>query len=388
MNFPRISILFFSTIVCFSITSFRHLDHQHIQHKQKLGEQLFNDPSLSRDGTMSCAGCHNSAHAFIDPRPNSTSTAPKSPGAVSLGQDNKSFGDINVPTITYAAFVPEFHFDENEQRFKGGMFFNGRAIDLEDQAKNPFLGKNEMQTTKEAVVSKVKAKYREQLESIYGYTVFESADSAFNSIVDSIGAFERSDQFASFDSKFDRVLAGKEQFTEQEKLGQDLFTSPLKGNCSGCHPVPTTNSSKSESLFTNFAYSNLGIPKNTLARSQNNKGLSFIDEGLFANVEVNDPKFKGVFRTPTLRNIAVTGPYMHNGIFRDLETVVQFYNSRDVPDAKNPETQKPWAAAEVESNKNTKDLGNLKLTEKEVKAIVAFMNTFTDKRYEHLIPNK
>lgn len=101
---------------------------------------------------------------------------------------------------------------------------------------------------------------------------------------------------------------------------------------------------------------------------------------------MNDPGLKGAFRVSSLRNIAVTAPYMHNGVFKNLETVVHFYNTRDVQGALNPETQAPWEPAEVDSTKNVEELGNLGLSSDEENSIVAFLKTLTDERYEHLIP--
>lgn len=357
-----------------------------VESMEALGEKLFNDASLSRDGTQSCASCHDAARAFIDPRFNLTSLDALTPGAVSTGQDDMALGDINTLSAAYAAFVPAFHFDAGEGLFKGGLFFNGRAADLVEQAKQPFENPLEMQTTREDVVAKVKAKYPETLRGLFGEDVFDTTESAFEAIAESIAAFERTERFSTFDSKFDKVLKGEAAFTLEEQRGLDLFTAEDKGNCAACHPVPTLQSSKADSLFTDFTYDNLGVPKNVLVRTQNGKGADFVDNGLFDNPKVDDPELKGAFRVSSLRNIAVTAPYMHNGVFRNLETVVHFYNSRDVAGALNPETQAPWAAAEIDATKNVDELGDLGLTDAEVKAIVAFLNTLTDERYEHLIP--
>jgi len=356
-----------------------------IPSKESLGEKLFNDVSLSREGTQACASCHDASHAFIDARVNLTSSTSTSVGGVSTGQDKISLGDINAPSIAYAAFVPDFHFDKAEGLYKGGLFLNGRALNLLEQAKQPFLNPLEMQTTKEKLVAKVKENYRVPFEYIYGGDVFKSVDGAFTAIADSIAHFEKTTFFSSFDSKFDKVLEGSEAFSKQEKLGKTLFEDEKKGNCAACHPVPLRSTSKQDSLFTDFSYDNIGAPKNSLVRSLNGKSSQFVDEGLFNNPKVNDPALKGAFRVSSLRNIAVTGPYMHNGVFNNLETVVKFYNTRDVPGSLNPETNKPWRAAEIKSTKNTEELGDLGLTDQEVGAIVAFLRTLTDQRYESLI---
>ncbi len=357
-----------------------------IDSKVSLGEKLFNDVSLSRDGTQSCATCHDINHAFIDPRINKTSADSQTPGAVSLGQDDIALGDRNTPSAAYMAFVPEFHFDDAEGLFVGGQFLDGRASNLVEQAKQPFLNEVEMQTTKEDVVAKVQEKYRASFEALYGADIFDDTERAFNAVADSIAEFEKTDVFAPFDSKFDRVLRGETTFTDTEQRGHDLFVAEDKANCAACHPVPDINSSKQDSLFTDFTYDNLGVPKNTVVRANNGKGMSFIDNGLFDNEAVDDTELKGAFRVSSLRNIAVTGPYMHNGAFKNLSTVVHFYNSRDVAGALNPETNAPWETSEVDATKNTEELGDLGLTDQEINDIVAFMRTLTDERYEHLMP--
>lgn len=354
--------------------------------KTHLGKQLFNDVSLSKNGTQSCATCHNIDHSFIDLRNNQTSATPNAPAAVALGQDGKSLGDINVPAITYASFVPDFHFDQEDGDglYKGGLFLDGRAKNIIEQAKQPFLNPIEMQNTTEGVVSVVKKKYSKQFQKIYGEAVFATTDSAFNAIADAISTFEKTETFASFDSKFDQYLQGKIALSEQEKLGLELFKDEEKGNCAACHPVPEKEQSRSEQLFTDFSYDNLGVPKNILVRHHNQKPENFVDNGLFNNPNVNDESLKGAFRVSSLRNIAVSSPYMHNGVFQNLKTVVEFYNSRDVLGAKNPETQKPWRMAEIDATKNTEELGDLKLNDDNIDAIVAFLQTLTDKRYQHL----
>ncbi|HIO96392.1 MAG TPA: methylamine utilization protein MauG [Leucothrix sp.] len=366
---------------------------QNTASKAKLGEELFNDDSLSRDGNQSCATCHNPEHAFIDDRNNPTSHDDSTPGSVSEGQDDTALGDRNTPTATYAAFIPDFHFDasEDDGLFKGGQFLDGREKNLQGQAGQPFLNPVEMQTTKADVVAKVKNKYGNSMRENYGDDIFNTTDKAYDAITDSIAKFEKTEEFAPFDSKFDRVLKGNDAFTSLEAKGLELFKAEDKGNCAACHPVPTALSSKEDSTFTDFTYDNLGVPRHDIVRSLNNnngKGFDddFVDNGLFENPAVNDPELKGAFRVSTLRNIAVTAPYMHNGVFKDLKTVVHFYNTRDVDGAINPETWDEWRASEVDVTKNTEELGDLKLTDHEKDALVAFMKTLTDSRYEHLIP--
>lgn len=360
-------------------------NYEDIELKQYLGEQIFNDASLSKDGTQSCASCHEASRAFIDPRINATSLNENIPGAVSLGQDDITLGDINSPSIAYVAMTPEFHFDEEAGVFKGGILLNGRTPNVLVQARLPFLSTLEMQTTEAEVVAKVEDSYGELMKYLYGDDVFDSVATAFDAVADAIAEFEKSDQLATFDSKFDKALAGDVLLSDTEQQGLELFMDEEKGNCAACHPVPTADSLDVDSLFTDFGYTNLGVPKNSLVRSLNGKGLRFVDEGLFDNAEVTDVDLKGAFRVVSLRNVAVTPPYMHNGAFGDLETVVHFINSRDVPGALNPETGLPWQAAEVDATKNTDQIGDLGLQAEEVSAIVAFLKTLTDERYESFI---
>ncbi len=216
-----------------------------------------------------------------------------------------------------------------------------------------------------------------------GY-IFDDTGAAFDAIADVIAAFERSDAFAPFDSRFDHYLRGELELTAGERRGLSLFEDERKGNCAACHPVPGADSARAESLFTDFSYDNLGVPTNTRVRSLNGKPPGHADRGLLNNPRVDDPELSGAFRVSSLRNVAVTAPYMHNGVFSELETVVHFYNSRDVAGAINPETGMPWEPAEVGDTRNTEELGDLGLTEEEVDDIVGFLRTLTDSRNESL----
>lgn len=345
--------------------------------KSELGELFFNDTSFSLTRTQSCATCHNPDQAFIDTRSNSVS------GAVSLGDNNSSLGDRNTPMITYSSFSPTFA--ERGNGFVGGQFFDGRAADLVEQAKHPFLNPVEMQMPDVAsVIERINENetYVEQLKALYGSTVFDDNDTAFTAMADAIATFESSSIFAAFDSKFDTSGRGRRattELTDEEREGQRLFR---QNRCTSCHRDRGGNS-----LFTNFEYENIGIPKNEAVRALNGKQSEFVDLGLSDNPNIDDDNQDGKFKVPSLRNIAVTAPYMHNGKFQNLATVVHFYNTRDVSGAINPETGLVWESAEVEDNKVAGNrVGNLGLSDAEEAAIVAFLETLTDNRYESLIP--
>ena len=341
-----------------------------------LGEKLYHDTSLSKDRTMSCATCHSIDNAFIDPRSTNMELG------AALGDDMTSIGDRNPPTAAYAKFILRFHFDEVEGLYIGGQFLDGRATDLTEQAKGPFLNPVEMNMPDEAsVIARVKENetYVEAFKEIYGDDIFNDTQKAYEALAESIAKFEKSSTFSPFSSKYDKALKGEAVLTDQETRGLALFNG--KANCHACHPADG-----SQAHFTDFTYDNLGVPVNHALRDANGKRDDYVDNGLYDNPQVTDPGLKGAFRVSTLRNIAVTGPYMHNGVFKDLETVVHFYNTRDVEGAINPETGEAWEKGEVEINKNSSELGDLKLTQEEEKDLVAFLKTLTDEEYEHLVP--
>ena len=340
--------------------------------KQSLGESFFNDKSLSLTRNQSCGSCHNPDHAFIDDRDNGID------GAVSAGDDGFSLGDRNSPMVAYAIFSPEF---ANDGEYIGGQFFDGRASNLIEQAKGPFLNPVEMQMPSEsAVVDRIleNSNYISQMQSIYGDNVFDDPSNAFNALADAIAAFETSAEFQSFDSRFDRIKAGQANFTAQEAQGERLFRD---ARCTSCHDDRGNNP-----IFTDFRYENIGVPKNSDARIANGLGLAHVDHGLLDNPTVNSTGEDGKYKVSSLRNIAVTGPYMHNGVFQNLKTVIHFYNTRD-SGGTNPETGAPWEASEVTANRvGGARVGNLGLSDSEEDAIVAYLETLTDDRYETLIP--
>ena len=343
--------------------------------KVTLGEELFHDTSFSLDETMSCATCHALNNAGVDPDGNTHDGG-------SLGDDGVSIGDRNAPTTMYAKLIPNFHFDATEGLYVGGQFWDGRAGDLKAQAKGPFLNPGEMNMpSAEAVIERVKENkdYIRMFKIIYGGDIFKNTDKAYDALADSIAEFERSKVFVPFNSQFDKYLKGNAELTPQEANGLALFNG--KAQCFACH---TSEGQKPE--FTDYTYDNIGVPVNTKLRIANGVGIDHVDEGLLGNTQVTDEGLKGAFKVSTLRNIAVTGPYMHNGVFKNLATVVHFYNTRDVKSAKNPETRKKWEPAEVDGTKNTAELGNLGLSPADEDDLVAFLKTLTDEKFEHLIP--
>lgn len=347
--------------------------------KAQLGSQLFFDVNLSKYRNQSCASCHDIGRAFADSRQTVDL------GAVSLGSDDVSHGERNAPTASYAALTPAFH-RMKDGEFRGGMFMDGRANSLAHQAAGPFVNPMEMQMENEgAVVDRVleNPTYKSLFKKLYGNDLFEQKERAFSAITDAIAHFEQTELFMPFDSKYDRVLRGEAAFTQEEELGRTLFFSQQFTNCNSCHQLNGSPFNKRET-FTNYEYRNIGVPANSALNLQS------LDEGLFDNPQVSDPKQRGKFKVPTLRNVAITGPYMHNGVFKDLKTVILFYDHYNNPMRKvNPETGVPWAEPEVFENidHNTLQIGP-PLDERRVDALVAFLKTLTDKRYEYLLESK
>lgn len=327
-----------------------------------LGDKLFHDVSLSSQGNQACASCHNVNQAFSD----ADQTIP-----VSKGSEVGQFGTRNTPVASYTAFIPALHQEQEdgETLWKGGLFLDGRVNSLEEQAQKPFLNPAEM-NNKDAVdvVAKLRASTNANLfREVFGSDALDigKEDQAFGQMAQAIAAFERTPVFSPFSSKFDFYLQGKAQFTTLELQGMSLFIRADKGNCAACHPV-TASADGTSALFTDFSYDNIGVPRhpNRQFFTEN-----FVDEGLAKTT--NDPTLRGQFRVATLRNIAKTAPYMHNGRFDNLREVVEFYNTRDV------EPQR-WGEAEVPETVNRDELGNLRLTDREIDAIVAFLNTLSD----------
>jgi cytochrome c peroxidase len=391
--------------------------------EQTLGEFLYFDENLSEPAGQACASCHLPEAGFVDP----DKGKPVSEG-VNLGR----FGDRNSPASAYAMYAPVFHeeIEDGDTLFIGGQFWDGRATGdllgdpLADQALGPFLNPVEMANPNKAAVV---WDARDNLE--YGALFLElcmegdsgyDVELAYNCVAESIAAFERTELFGQFNSKYDHYLQAclaamvdpddcaqgkgaaiaiaEKFFTKKEWAGFQLFMNDVNNNdgildpgegaaCILCHVVDWTDPAllanevvvpgwapegKIPPLFTDFTYDNLGVPKNWdnpfLYQDPlfNPLGAEYVDIGLGTRV----PETDGLFKVMTLRNIHLTAPYGHNGFFKKLEDITDFYNTRDVLGM--------WPPPEVSDNVNTEELGNLGLSEKQVDALVKFMKTLSD----------
>ncbi len=363
--------------------------------KAALGAMLFKDTNLSQPAGQSCESCHSLTlltagsgvvgRGFADP--DASAGAPVSKGAITA-----TFGDRNAPTAGYARFSPDFQYDVTNARYLGGQFLDGRALNLEEQAKGPFLNPKEMANTKQGVVDAVKAaSYATAFKAIYGASSLDNVDTAYNFIADAIATFERTPMFAPFTSKYDAVMAGYETFTASEERGFNLFrldaSGASKGKCAECHKLEKSGGSSGD-LFTDFSYWNIGVPQNP-ANPAGTTATGFTDTGLAANPNLTTSVAaeKGKFKVPTLRNVELTAPYMHNGVLGTLKEVMNFYNVRDNPcfDSSTdtgsnglilcwPNSMPPEVTENVESTFT----GGLSLNEQEIDDLVAFMKTLTD----------
>lgn len=351
----------------------------------ELGEKIFKDPSLSASGKTSCASCHDEAHAFAQPN-----TDPVPLGGSDLSQQ----GVRNAPSLKYLAYTPDFYFQADGTP-TGGFDRDGRAKDFADQATRPFLTSFEMANASVAdVIQKLsQASYASEFKALFGDTVFNDPEQAFFNVRQALQAYElESPGFAPFTSKYDYFLAGRATLSDAELRGLALFNNPQKGNCAACHPS-ARGSNGEPPMFTDFTYDNLGVPRN--AEISANQDPSYYDLGLCGpfRTDLADRKdLCGAFKVPTLRNIALTAPYFHNGRFQSLHDVVSFYVRRDT----NPEEWYPIGSdgvvqkfndlpAEYVRNVNTTEVpynrhpGELPaLSDPEIEDVVAFLQTLTD----------
>ncbi len=214
------------------------------------------------------------------------------------------------------------------------------------------------------------ASYYSQIKSLYGN---DNSDSELLSyIADGLAKYQKSSEVNSFSSKFDYASKGLVAYTDDEKKGLNLFKG--KAKCTNCH-VLDGDPNTGKVLFTDFSYDNIGVPKNpnnpfySQPANVNPAGNNYVDLGIGAIV--GQTQHNGKFKVPTLRNIAISAPYFHNGSLKTLKEVIHFYNVRDLNTGE-------FAPPEYNQNINIEELGNLKLTTTEETQLEKFLNTLTD----------
>jgi cytochrome c peroxidase len=295
-------------------SSFFEKENAGINTKAALGKKLFSEKILSKDSSVSCASCHIPKFAFADTL------------AFSVGIEGK-LTKRNTPSVLNMKNRPYY-------------FWDGRATTLEEQSLMPIQNPDEMGLPIDEAVKRLNQsrEYKMLFQKI-----FNKKPDARN-LAATFSAYEKT--LETVDSKFDDWSNNLKNLTAQEERGRELFTGD-KAKCFDCHRMED---------FTTDEFKNIGL--------YNGKELN--DAGLF-NITNNEADL-GKFKTPGLRNIAVTAPYMHNGMFKTLEEVMEYYNNpqKFVPDAVN-----------IDDALKTP----LGLTENEKKDLVSFLKTLTDKKY-------
>ncbi|KQX15694.1 cytochrome-c peroxidase [Flavobacterium sp. Root420] len=297
--------------------------------KAALGEKLFYDKSLSKNNDRSCATCHHPEKAFTDGLKTN----------VSLTGSNLT---RNTPTLTYASL-------------QNAQFWDMRQIDLEKQSVDVIQNKDEMHGSMENIHAKIllDKDYIKLFKKAYPKTLKAETWQIQNVIASYVRSLN------SFDSRFDIYMRGeKDILNNQEVEGMNLFMG--KAKCATCHFTPLFNGTVPPS-YSKTEHEVIGTPNEA-----SGKKLS-PDLGRYLYNKM--PQLIGAFKTPTVRNVAVTAPYMHNGVFKTLEEVVSFYNKGGGK----------GLGYEVENQ--TLPFDKLNLTVKEEQALVAFMKTLTDKKY-------
>ena len=385
--------------------------------EEQLGRSIFFDINLSIEQNQSCASCHGPEVGWTGPLSETNEF-----GAVYEGSILGRFGDRKPPSAAYATVSPIFHMDKSGL-FVGGNFWDGRATGEKlgnpaaDQAQGPFLNPVEQALPDSAcVVYRVcTGDYPVSFEDVWGAGTCDidwpgdidsecadegggvalsdedraKSDRAYDVIALSIAAYEASPEVNAFTSKFDDTKNGKIKLSKLEQKGFAIFKG--KGKCRLCHISKGRNP-----FFTDFTFDNLGVPKNP-ENPVYDVNPDFVDLGLggfLENAGYDEEVYnaeRGKQKVPTLRNVDLRPDedfikaYTHNGYFKTLEGLVNFYNTRDVKDECPGDYTEVealaadcWPPPEVPENVNTDELGDLGLTPEEEDAIVAFLKTLSD----------
>ncbi|CAH2891744.1 MAG: Cytochrome c peroxidase (EC [uncultured Paraburkholderia sp.] len=367
--------------------------YESVRKMTALGKQLFFDPSLSGSGKLACASCHSPDHGF----------SPANALSVQLGgNDMHRTGMRAAPTLKYLQAVPAFaeHYHESDDEGDesvdagptGGLTWDGRVDRGGDQARIPLLSSFEMGSSPAKVTAAIKAApYAADFRAAFGEHILDSDDATFKAVLQALETFEQTPElFYPYSSKYDAYLAGKAQLTQAELHGLQLFNDEKKGNCASCH-ISQRSRDGAPPQFSDFGLIAIGVPRNRALAV--NRDPRFYDLGA-CGPERTDLKgraeFCSIFRTPTLRNVALKKSFFHNGIYHSLEEVLHFYAERDTNPGKfypvvKGKVQKfddlptrYWANLNTEPPFDRKPGDKPALDEAEIKDMVAFLNTLTD----------
>jgi cytochrome c peroxidase len=330
-------------------------DNPQTPEKIALGKKLFDDKRFSTTGDVSCATCHDETKAFTD-----------SPLVVSEGIHKKT-GTRNAPTVINSAYYTL-------------LFWDGRSQDLEDQSQHPFVNPVEMGLENHDPILKIvrsDSAYVKQFKKVFGKS---GNDITMKEVMQAIAAFERT--IVAGDSPFDRwCFKGEDVLTDAARRGFDVFVN--KGRCVSCHVVEQTTA-----LFTDNRFHNIGVGVNKIQDDVGELVGEFLSaKATLAEVDVKvltDPRTSeigrfaitqgfddlGSFKTSTLRNIAVTAPYMHDGSIATLRDVVVHYNNGGVTNEGDPVND--FLSGGIRP---------LDLTDQEIDDLVAFMESLTSPQF-------
>lgn len=320
----------------------------------QVGRSLFHDPALSGSGRQSCASCHDPAHHY----------APAGSAAVALGGTSLTRDGLRaVPTLTYLETRPGFSIGPDDAETEsaatpsttaigphgaktarnttasatnlvpqGGLFWDGRADTLQQQADGPLFNPDEMASSRAIVLARLTGGlYAPILRRLGGPAVASSDDLLLSEALFAIARYQIEDpSFHPYASPFDDWLEGRRRMTPAQRRGYLLFNDPAKGNCAACHP-DRPGPDGMPPLLTDHQFEALGVPRNRALSA--NRDPSFHDLGLCGPVRTDmatRADLCGLFITPTLRNSATRHAFFHNGVYRTLDQVLDFYILRDI----------------------------------------------------------
>jgi cytochrome c peroxidase len=310
-----------------------------------IGRQIFFDPALSGSGRLACSSCHDPEHAY----------APGNGLAAQVGgRDLERQGGRAVPSLRYTLLhVPLWHQERAASRLEqieefangdnpptGGLGWDGRFNTPSLQAGFPLLNPDEMANVDaEHVAAALKqAPYAAEFRRVFGADVLDDPQRALAAVGKAVERFQFEDaSFFPFTSKYDGWLDGRVELSAAERRGMVLFNDSARGNCASCH-LSQRGADGSHPIFTDFQFEALGVPRNPELKA--NRKAGYYDMGLCGPARLDQKKqreFCGMFRTPTLRNVAARGAFFHNGRFHSLRHALEFYVQRDT----NPEKWYP-----------------------------------------------
>jgi cytochrome c peroxidase len=300
----------------------------------QVGRALFFDRSLSASGAMSCATCHDPDRAYGPPNDLDVQRG---------GPEGRSLGARAAPSLRYKEYTPAYaDLLDNPDGVSapgpgGGFAWDGRANTLADQARMPLLSPAEMANAGPAdVVAKVaRSPYAAAFSRAFPGVLFSDVDRAFAAVTRALEAFQREDpSFHPYTSKFDLRADNKigGSFTPAELRGLAIFADPKRGNCASCH-YHGAGLNGSSGIFTDYSFEAIGVPRNRALPA--NADPRYFDLGLCGPMRSDHAQAGvrngscGLFKTPTLRNVATRRAFFHNGVIHSLEQAVRFYATRD-----------------------------------------------------------